>query len=890
MPEQVDRKNSTMHNKKRELSFVENIELQLKAGDTIENLEKSTKAHIEAAEKELQRLKDGKAASDVIFVATKRLEKWIAYGKAVKSYKETLSIESQLQEQVTKTKKCYEETIQLGEEIINYVNQIEIENLGDIPAKKKFLDEKIGKFEKHLQIQLDLNKKTISLLGELRELKPNYDVYEQYRGLIPSFEGKTVDYVKAKYKETVLKIKALEEKKAKADFLNDRKKFDELIKSLKDTVEKVLPYMLSNPRKMEQIKQEVAKELGTEYKPKTDPIDPGFTGDTPTGDTGNPTGDDDKGPKKGDNTGNTGTPTGDTGYVPPVTGKDSPKFKDAKAEYINIVESINKLIDKLNDFNANQSMYAFNPELNYDKMIATEQEVIKVNVQINRYKDMLTELEYKKYVDEHIMLNLDPEMKDIKPKELVYNSDLEDFMELHNSVIRGCYARLHEIAAIPNYTENVELVAESKKLLEIIDVQHMVIQRRLITERHNNKDFDLIGFMKAHRVDPKQVQKGKTDVPAPVVQPGGEKPAVKKDDEKPVVKPGGDKPKPKNEEATVKEIQKQIAELQQNFLTLYIARYLLKLKLAPIAEIDAERVAIENRIDELEKMIRQVIDQSGLSDENRMALHDRVDGAKMQASTEVDHQFQAFANVHNLREEFVKEVRSLMLYSEQLIKLSETSIESEEYKKTLEAYYQKIDVLKVKFAKYDVKFSVDSVTSKTKITIGEKSGINMTVMSKEQKATAEVVTLSVMTLEKEKEMSKQKTARITKTKLNFGGKVQDVDRRNAIIGTMNKVRITLLKNSIRVQYTKQMIEELKGLKVRLEVAAAAENKNDIQVTKAVDTKDGQKEYRHIKNPTKLTEAKLIYRDTETNEEIVSYDMLQNEEIQEVLEERRKMSR
>jgi hypothetical protein len=59
MPEQVDRKNSTMHNKKRELSFVENIELQLKAGDTIENLEKSTKAHIEAAEKELQRLKDG---------------------------------------------------------------------------------------------------------------------------------------------------------------------------------------------------------------------------------------------------------------------------------------------------------------------------------------------------------------------------------------------------------------------------------------------------------------------------------------------------------------------------------------------------------------------------------------------------------------------------------------------------------------------------------------------------------------------------------------------------------------------------------------------------------------------------------------------------------------
>ena len=889
MPEQVDRKNSTMHNKKRELSFVENIELQLKAGDTIENLEKSTKAHIEAAEKELQRLKDGKAASDVIFVATKRLEKWIAYGKAVKSYKETLSIESQLQEQVTKTKKCYEETIQLGEEIINYVNQIEIENLGDIPAKKKFLDEKIGKFEKHLQIQLDLNKKTISLLGELRELKPNYDVYEQYRGLIPSFEGKTVDYVKAKYKETKLKIKALEEKKAKADFLNDKRKFEDLIKSLENTIDKVLPYMLSNPKKMELIKEEVAKELGTEYKPKVDPEGPEIPGGTPTGETG---GTDDDPTKKGQTgqggqTGNTGN--GDSGYVPPVTGKDSPKFKEAKAEYINIVEAINKLIDKLNDFNFNQSQYAFNPELNYDKMISTEKEVLKINIQISRYKDMLTELEYKKYVDEHIMLNLDPEMKDIKPKEMDYNSDLEEFMQLHNSVIAGCYARLHEIAAIPNYKDNAELVAESKKLLEVIDVQHMVINRRLITERHKNKDFDLISFMKAHRVDPKQVQKGTDVKPAqPAVQPGkGENPGK---GDKGGEKPGNNQPPKKDEDAIVKDIERQIVEFQKELLTLYIARYLLELKLASIAQIDSELETIETNIKKLEKAIRQVIDQSGLSDEKRNALHERVDGAKMQTSTEVDNQFQAYTNQHNLRRDFVKEVKLLMLYSEQLIKLSEVSIDSEEYKTKIEAYYQKIEELKVKFAKYDVKFAVDSVTSKTKITVGEKSGLNMSVITQEQKPTAEIISLSVMSLEKEKELSKQKSVKISKTKLDFGGKVQNVDRRNAIVGTLPKVRITLLKNSIRVQYTKQMLEDLKGLRVRLEVAAAAENKNDIQVTKAVDTKDGKKEYRHIKNPTKLTSAELIYRDMDTNEELASYDILQNEEIQEVLEERRKMSR
>ena len=562
MPEQVDRKNSTIHNQKKELSFIENIELQLKAGDTIENLEKSTQEHIADAEKELQRLKDNNAASESIKDAKEKLDKWIAYGKAIEKYKKTLTIESEIKEQVVKTKQCYEDTIKLGEEIIDYVNQIDVEDLGDIVAKKKFLDEKVVNFEKHLQIQLDLNKKTISLFGDLKDLKPNYDVYEQYRSLIPSFEGKTVDYVKAKYKETVIKIKALEEKKVKADFLNDRKKFEELIQSLKDTIDKVLPYMLSDPKKMESIKEEVAKELGTDYKPKSDQQDQGFTNDPPqgaAGDTGNDSGNnsganpEDTDKKAGQTGGSGGSGTGDTGYTPPVTGKDSPKFKEAKDEYINIVESINKLIDKINDFNFNQSQYAFNPEINYDKMISTEQEVLRTNIQINKYKDMLTELEYKKYVDEHIMLNLDPEMKDIKPKELEYNSDLEEFVELHNSVIIGCYTRLNEIASTPNYQEHPELVAESKKLLEVIDVQHMIINRRLITERHKNKDFDLISFMKTHRIDPKQIKKTPQVNPDPLTPPG-------KDDKKGANNGDqGDKPDKKqqpkkNEEAIVKEI------------------------------------------------------------------------------------------------------------------------------------------------------------------------------------------------------------------------------------------------------------------------------------------------------------------------------------------------
>ena len=870
MPEQINRKQSTMHNQKRELTFAENIEIQLKAGETIESIEIATQEHIEDAEKELQRVKDGKAANDVIAAAAKRLAKWQAFSKVVAKYKNSISIENEIKEQVKKATKINEELTKLGEEIVDYIAQIDVNNLGDITAKKKYLLERINNYKNTVKLSIEINKKTVSLLNDLKELKPDYDVYEQYRNLIPKYEGKSVDYVKEKYKETMLKIKALEDKKSTTTFLNDRKNYDALIQELKNYIDEVLPYLLSNPKQFEFIKAEVAKELGVEYQPPQDEDlgkgEQKGAGDTDSGDT---------------DTGVQGTATGDSDtdkdkkpepVVPPITGKDNPKFKSAKEEYIHIIESINKLVDRLNDLNLSQDQLAFNPELNYERMISTELEVLKINAKINEYKDALTELEYRKYVEEHIMLNLDPEIKDLKPKEPDYNGDLEQFMELHNSVIAGCYARLHEIADTPDYQNNPELVNESKKLLEVIDAQHLVINRRLIAERHKNKDFDMIAFMQSHKVDSKQVTKPK--------EPESITPS---DENKP-------KTEPVNEDKAYKQLEKQIKEFKQNLLTLYIAEYLLKLKISTVSQIDSEKLAIAEQIAQLEKDIREAIDASGLSEEKRMILHNRVDGAKIEASTEIDNRFASLANVHQLREDFVKEVRVLMMYSEQLIELSKVSTNSQEYKAMIAQYYQKIEEIKVKFAKYDVKVSVDSVTSKTKITIGEKSGLNMSVISAEQKTTTETITLSVMTLEKEQEMKKQTTVKIPRTKLNFGGKIQDVDRREAIIGTMNKLRITLLKNSIRVQYTKQMLEELKGLRVRLEVAAAAENKNDIQVTKAVDTKDGTKEYRHIKNPTKLTEAKLIYRDLDTNEELVSYDVLSNEQIQEALEERRRMSR
>ena len=139
----------------------------------------------------------------------------------------------------------------------------------------------------------------------------------------------------------------------------------------------------------------------------------------------------------------------------------------------------------------------------------------------------------------------------------------------------------------------------------------------------------------------------------------------------------------------------------------------------------------------------------------------------------------------------------------------------------------------------------------------------------------------------EKKVVKATTINIKEAKLNFNKKVQKT-RKESIIETTTPLKVSLLKNSIKVSYTKKMLEELKNMKLKLEIVAGAANDGKINVTEGKDSKDGLKEYRYISNPTDLTEAKIVYKDIETEQEVMSMDILNNEEIAEVIAERRKL--
>ena len=84
-----------------------------------------------------------------------------------------------------------------------------------------------------------------------------------------------------------------------------------------------------------------------------------------------------------------------------------------------------------------------------------------------------------------------------------------------------------------------------------------------------------------------------------------------------------------------------------------------------------------------------------------------------------------------------------------------------------------------------------------------------------------------------------------------------------------------------------MIEDLKELKGKLEISAAASDEGKITVTEGVETKNGEKKYRYIKNPNELSKAKIVYKDIETDEEVLSYDILQDKDMQQAIQERRK---
>lgn len=786
----------------------EYVDAILETGTSIEVIEDFVVRKIADIKSEIDALPVEK--KEELLAKEKELAKFESILKEIKKQLVKNATEQSLKENIEKTKKCYEETLALGEEAIKYIEGITLDEYFDVTSTNRNLSEKNAKFKDHISIQLDLNKKSAEYLNSLKDEAPK--MYEQYKDKLPVFEGKSYDYIKEKYKLIVLKIKELEEK--------DKDNNELLIEELYNTIDSVLPCMLTDSKDMDKIKSEVAVDLGIK-QPEPEMGD----------------GAEEKEPEKK--------------TIPPLTGQEDPNFIAAKKEYLSLITSINNQVLELELINDQQDALASDPEFNMERIVETEKQAVTINKRITGYKNTLSDIEYDNYIKHHILLNLDPEIAEAKINTPSYYSVLDEFMNTHNAVIEYAYRRMFTISKIG---KEKECAIEIDNLLKLIDAEHLIINRRLVSERQQDKKFDIIGYMRAHKVDIKAL---KAEVE--MMDLGEEI---------------------KDDLTTIKLLESKIEKYKADLEVLVKIKYQLEIKIDDPDTLAKEVNANEQNLYAITKGLEDEINNANISEEAKNELLEKLG----QAQDEVRDSFNAITHkdvvYHKLRVSFKEKFMELMEFSQELIMLSETSFGSEEYITKRDAFLEMAKNIQKKFPELGAKLTKNPNTNKVTFTIFNNVEQTETIR----------YSLSVMTPDLEKQLSRRVTTKVKPANLNFNGKTQNVDRQKALIETTDNIKLSVLKNSIKVQYTKTMLDDLKALKVKLEIAASAENEVPIAVTSGKESKDGTKEYRYIKDPDKLSEAKLIYRDAETGEEIMSSDLLQDEEIKKALEERKAMGR
>lgn len=862
MPQEINRERSVLERKNKSIMISEFLEPLLVANVPLETIEQVISSEIEDLRKK-QNETTNEEEKDSYTSLIKNRE--LILEEITK--RKNLNIAMEKFDKVNQELKAsYEKTINLCEDLFGYISSLDVENISDFYKVRKALNEKIGTLSGQLVLQSNKKDDVKKALEAISDLKPNYKIIETCHKMVATPLYKNYDWVKEQYKNGLIKIQELESKNTKLNYQNDKNKCAELIGKINNTINNDLVVVLENPNDIEIIKKEVFKELGLKLEtkeptPKKETKTPGNTENN--GDTSAEK--DDKKTIKQEAPSVEAQP--EITPITPAKTKGSEDFEKAKIEYLNTVNLINKNIAELEVINGEQDMFTFNPEENLENMIAKEQAAQEITKRISDLKSYLLELEYEKFINSQIVLVLDEEVKNAKINNIVHNSQLEDFIEQHNAVIAMCYEKLRELAK-KDYKNDPKVQAEVKKYQDIISVQHMIITRRIVEERKNNKDFDAIKFMREHTVKVSPVK-----VETPEVQP---KQTVQDDK---TVQP---KQTQTDDMSKYNYISNLIKEYKDDFLKLYIQLHYLNAEIGLNNASRAQLIEIEEKTAQEIKRMRTIISEkiltSNLSLENKINL----DGEFIKTTNDVERTIQnLFANekAHQRLVELKKDVTKLLTKAEELVKLSEQEDKAEEYKTALAKFNGVLDGLKVKYK--DLELNVTKSESKIRIEYKANSAdtkaCDIEIKSKK----------TIKKVENEKQVKEVRTT-IKTNALKFGDIVQDTDRKASLIETVKEIKVTLLKQKLKIEYTKKLVEDLKKLKVKLEVQASAENNTKLAVSNAKETKDKKKEYRHIDNIEDISTAQLIYRDEATDEEIMSYDLLNDPEIQNELSSRKSM--
>lgn len=874
MPVQINRDNSVISTEKKQKMVSDYLEPLLSANTPLEVIEEVL---LEEIAEFKEKAKNATNEEDKKQFEQSEKNRSIVLAE-LKKEKEIAAVVNEFNEANDKLIAEYSQTLKQCEELFDYITNIDLSVQKDFTKLKKALIDKETIFSAQIIKQSNQLKAVEQVYNKLEGMQPRYSVLESCSKKLAKVQHKPRDWVKEQYILGLKKIQELEAEKSKNSYSYEQKQITEIINRINQTLNQDLPIVLENARNIEEIKKEAYKELGidleeeqTSKQKSKNETDTATSGGSET----------DTSSKKPTNTGENKDEE-QTIVTRPAKTKDSEDFKKAVEEYISIVNLINKNIERLEELNGAQDMYTFDPEENLDKMISSYEEAENVVKHIDGLKRRLLDFEYERYINEHIIITLDENVKKAQIKKIEHNSELESFMEQHNGVVKMCYEKLQEIAQ-QDYQNNPELQAKIKMYKEIISIQHMLINRRLIEERKNNKEFDAIKFMREHRVEIKKPsfddKKGtkktddQVDKPAP-------KPAVTTDDKK-----NADEEAYKNDnKQIINEINQLLDEYQREYILLYGQLEYSKAEIG-IDEQAREEVAtreksITDEVTRMKNIVLEKIAQSGLSDRRKTELIQKFESLNQVVEKMVKSKIETPTYLRLI--ELKKDVEEILIVSKELVRLSETSVSSDEYTKTLEKFNNLTSTLQTKYSDLDLKVTKQSgSTVKIDYVVDKKQKKSCSISIKSKKAKQALTTSS--------NANKRFKVQFKEEKLKFKTDVADVDRRKALIATVEKIKVSLLTQRIKIEYTKQLVEDLKKLKVNLEIQASAENKAKINVSLAKDSKNQKTEYRYIDDIENLSSAQVVYRNMDTGEEELRYELLADQDLQAELENRR-MSR
>lgn len=119
-------------------------------------------------------------------------------------------------------------------------------------------------------------------------------------------------------------------------------------------------------------------------------------------------------------------------------------------------------------------------------------------------------------------------------------------------------------------------------------------------------------------------------------------------------------------------------------------------------------------------------------------------------------------------------------------------------------------------------------------------------------------------------------------KLNFASEPQKINYQQNKISEANQFTISIIKQSIRIEYKKELVDKLRKLQAKIDVTVQRKGRTE-SLGNEVLSSNSEKIYQVIENPEDLEAAHILIRD-ENNEIVSDHDLMQYEQFKEKVDE------